>query len=540
MMEIKDFRAVKLFDYYGKAPIWGEQVGIGIDCDIITLEAVMPAINSLISFLNDSKSKIVSALAENSYHERAEDYATTTVGVEPVPYETNTWLMSDGTRVHFPLTEDDFAGYLYIEGISIIHAVPPSDIKANVYLITRPDLFDEHCINLIIDSTGSFDIDGLERKDYKGYSFDNEADLTRNFDAIYNRHVEKGFGFIKLPNPDEQPLSHWTYSDMKREYKLSVERFKARGYSDEECCSTAYRCTSMNTFHSCSRLTEQVMARTVEAVYRIENGLFRNTEWYKDVYIDIFVKEYREAPAKGFTQPEQDKAEFERDIDFVISKIEALPVEERISQSRYDTAKAIRNLKYRGLNLDEESYEKMRKKDTESELRLQQMRELLSPAAFELITEYDFSKTDIELFEQYILTPLGLQMTEPLKRFLELYDGTVFAYHTHRVNEIDRKYSRQNFDGFSVTAYDYVAIGKDGKYYIVAMNIHYAGDCTIYVGSDGKIYKEYANVLLSIADSMEEFLEQHAHIKALADDFLARRIELDNKYLIPEIRASSM
>lgn len=540
MMELKDFRAVKLFDYYGKAQIWGEQVGVGIDCDIHTLEAMIPVINSLIDFLNGNKTNIISALAQKGYLEDAENYATTTDGVEPVPYETNTWLMPNGAKVRFPLTDDDFAGYLYIESIAITHAVPPSDIKANVYLITRPDLFDEHCINLIVDNR-EISICGLEDKDYKGYSFEDEADLTRNFNAIYHRHVTKGFGFIKFPDPDEHPLSHWTYSDMKREYELSVELFKEKGYSDEECCDTAYRCVTMSAFHSRKTLTEQVMARTVDAVYRIEHGLLRNTKWYKDVYIDQLVKEYHKTPAKGFTQPEQDKAEFERDIDYIIRQLEVLPFEGPVSQSRYDTAKAVKNIEYKGLNLNYSTFEKMyTEKDPDPEPRKQKLRELLSPAAYELITEYDFGKLNIEMYEHYVLEPLELQMTEPLRRFLELYDRTVFAYHTHRFNSIDCKYSCQNYDGHYVDAVDYAAIGKDGKYYIRAMHIHYAGDCIIYVGSDGKIYEDFACGLFPIADSMKEFLEQHAYQKALADVFLARRIELDNKYLIPEIRVSSM
>lgn len=541
MMEVKDFTPVKAFDYYGKAPIWGETVGIGVDCDDTSLEAMLPKINDLISFLDVSKEKVVSALVEKNYLSYGEYWTSEAEGSRHSEDKWHCYIMEDGTEVCFPLTEQSFYDSLHFDGITICLDSKRNDIIAIVYLVCKPDYFDHHCIRLAVNSTGSIEVKDPESRSQRSYIFEKEANLTRDFNAIYHRHVKKGFGNIKFPDPDEQPLSHWTYSDMKREYKLSVELFKEKGYSDEECCSTAYRCISMNAFHSRKTLTEQVMARTVEAVYRIENGLSTNTKWYKDVYIDRFVNEYRNSPVKGFTQPEQDKAEFERDIDFVISKIEALPIEEPISRSRYDSAKAVHDIEYKGLDLNYSAFEKFRTyKDPAPVLRIQKLRELLSPAAFALITEYDFGKTDIELFEQYILTPLGLQITEPLRRFLELYDGTVFAYHTHRFNEIDCKYSHQNFDGFSVEAYDYAAIGKDGKYYIRAMHIHYAGDCSIYVGSDGKIYEEYADVLLPIADSMEEFLEQHAYQKVLADDFLARRVELDNRYLIPEIRVSSM
>ena len=60
-MDIQDFIASDVFDYEGKATIWGEKVGIGIDCDGSTLEEMLPMINKLTEFLDISQTSASSS-----------------------------------------------------------------------------------------------------------------------------------------------------------------------------------------------------------------------------------------------------------------------------------------------------------------------------------------------------------------------------------------------------------------------------------------------------------------------------------------------
>lgn len=364
--------------------------------------------------------------------------------------------------------------------------------------------------------------------------------MAKDFKKLCEEHVQRRGGRIKAPDPDVQPLSYWTYADMKREYELSVEIFRGKGYSDEECGNTAERCITMDIHwrNFDGYLTERIMARTINLIYMIEHGLFVNTKSNKRVY-DRLVKRFREKPAKGFKLSESEKAELERDIDIVFEKFDSAPVEESKTDLPFST-NALNGIEFVDLGIYNKVFKELyTEKDPAPDFRIQKMRELLSPSAFELITEYDFGKLDIELYEQYVLKPLELKMTEPLRRFLELYDGTVFAYQTHAFG-IDYKYSHDNFRGFRIEAIDYIAVGNDGKYYINTMRYHYAGDWGPFVGSNGKIYGFAMGCLYPTADSMEELLEEHARKKAPEEAFVARRIELDNKYLIPEVRVSSM
>lgn len=539
-MDIKDFTRVKLFDYFGETNIWGKSVGIGVDCDCISLETALPMINKLIAFIDDGMHKIVASINEDKHILNNMNFAASWSGTKQAD---NSYVIFDDARVRLPITAEDLFYYLRIDGI-VVSAVGGKDIvSASVYFVTKPDFLKKSTIKFVIDSDGSIELKGREEKKLRGYSFENKADFTRNFDAIYQKKVKKGNGFLKtIPNPDLYPLSNWTYSDMKREYELSVELFKEMGYSDEECLSTAYRCVTMSIHHHhfARTLTEMLMARTIDTVYRIKHHLYRNTKWYKDVYIDRLVKEYHDAPAKGFVLSAKEKANFEHDIDFVINHIDAFPVDERIPQSWVEKNEPLVGIEFTNLELGRNLMNEICKHiDPDPKMRLQKMREALSPAAFALITEYNFGKTDADLFEQYVLRPLGFKMTEQLRRFLELYDGTVFAYQTHSFG-IDYKYSCDNFDGYMVNAEDYIAVGTDGKYYINTMHELCAGDFGPFIGCDGKIYGYVMGCLCPMADSMEALLEEHAHKRALEEAFVARRRELDNKYLIPEVRVSSM
>lgn len=160
-MEIKDFTASDVFDYEGKAAIWGESVDIGVDCDGSSLEAMLPRINALVGFLDENKDKVVKALVEDGFLETAEDWASSAEEAEESTEERECYIMEDGTKVYFPITEEDFAASLHFNGITVYYDPEKDDISADVFLDCKPDYFAYHSIELFVDGSGDITVNGL-------------------------------------------------------------------------------------------------------------------------------------------------------------------------------------------------------------------------------------------------------------------------------------------------------------------------------------------------------------------------------------------
>lgn len=160
-MEIKDFAPSEIFNFEGNAEIWGEQVGISVDCAGSTLEEMLPKINKLIEFLCSGKDKVVKALVEKGMLETAEDWASSAEEAEESTEEHECYIMEDGAKVYLPITEEDFTGSLHFDGISVYYDDENDDISASVYFVCQPDYFAYHCIETFMDSKGNIDVNGL-------------------------------------------------------------------------------------------------------------------------------------------------------------------------------------------------------------------------------------------------------------------------------------------------------------------------------------------------------------------------------------------
>lgn len=161
MMEIKDFKPTEIFSYEGDTTIWSEKVGIGVDCDGSTLEEMLPKINKLAEFLDKNKEAVVKALVEDGMLETAEDWASSAEEAEDSTEDNECYIMEDGTRVYFPITEEDFAASLHLEGISVYYDDEKDDISADVFLCCKPDYFAYHSIEIFMDSKGNIEVNGL-------------------------------------------------------------------------------------------------------------------------------------------------------------------------------------------------------------------------------------------------------------------------------------------------------------------------------------------------------------------------------------------
>ena len=161
MMEIKDFTKSDVFDFECRTTIWGDELGIGVDCDGSSLEDMLPMINRLTEFLEQNKKKVVAALVEDDFLSLAEDWASSAEEAEDSTEENECYIMEDGTRVYLPITEEDFAASLHFDGISVYYDDEQDDISADVFLVCNPDYFAYHCIEIFVDGKGNIDVNGL-------------------------------------------------------------------------------------------------------------------------------------------------------------------------------------------------------------------------------------------------------------------------------------------------------------------------------------------------------------------------------------------
>ncbi len=160
-MEIKDFVPLEIFSYEGDTTIWGEKVGIGVDCNGSTLEAMLPKINKLAEFLDKNKGAVVKALVDDDFLSLAEDWASSAEEAEDSTEEHECYIMEDGTKVYLPITEEDFAASLHLGGITVYYDPEKDDISADVFLDCKPDYFAYHSIVIFMDSEGNIDVNGL-------------------------------------------------------------------------------------------------------------------------------------------------------------------------------------------------------------------------------------------------------------------------------------------------------------------------------------------------------------------------------------------
>ena len=160
-MDINEFKTSDVFDYEGKATIWGQQVGIGVDCTDSTLEAMLPKIEKLVDFLDKGKDKLVKALVEDDFLSLAEDWASSAEEADESTEERECYIMEDGTKVYLPITEEDFANSLHFDGVSIYYDDEKDDISASVYLVCQPDYFAYHCIEIFVEGGLTIDVNGL-------------------------------------------------------------------------------------------------------------------------------------------------------------------------------------------------------------------------------------------------------------------------------------------------------------------------------------------------------------------------------------------
>ena len=349
----------------------------------------------------------------------------------------------------------------------------------------------------------------------------------------------------RLPVPDHttERLSCWTYADMKREFARSMEYFAENGFSDGRI-SLAYECVRLrlcftNNDKSVDAMTENVMANTIRVIEAFRAGAEQTQAFSRQEYEEQ-ISAYKSAETHGLTLSPEEQAELDRDIETALEMIQRLEYPKPKSSDDYED----------GIELDLDKhfhidYERIVHSlpPADSDRRL---RERLSDRAYEMLTEYEREDkiVDLDFLQNEFLKPNGLELTDELREFAELYAGREYVWHAPMFF-MDYPLSLCWYKGYSMDIFcSWACKSKGEKYYIPAMSEFIPGYTGPNVGSDGKIhfygkgyienYPEFSPI------SPEEFFEREARERFKDQLLIKRRCELENKYLIPEIRTAGM
>lgn len=367
----------------------------------------------------------------------------------------------------------------------------------------------------------------------------------------------------RLPVPDHttEKLSCWTYADMKREFARSMEFFAENGFPDE-CVSLAYNCVclklyftdeqisltpdrvclkpySLDSKKSVEAMTENVMANTIRVAEAFKAGR-EQTEAPSRREYEEQISAYRSAETHGLILSPEEQTELDLDIENALEFIKSL---EYPNQDKDDDD-------YDGIEISFDShfgihYDKVIKAPppADSDARL---RAKLSDRAYEMLTEYEREDeiVDMDFLENGFLKPNGLELTDELREFVELYAGREYVWH-YPSFFMDYPLSLMSYKGYSVDLFVSWSCHCRGDIYIIpAMSEFIPAYTGPEVGSDGKIHFWGAGYYKNYPEfsplSPEEFFEMEARERHKDGLLTERRRELENKYLIPEIRTASM
>ncbi|MCL2116388.1 MAG: DUF2262 domain-containing protein [Methanobrevibacter sp.] len=119
----------------------------------------LKTINDELNWLEKNKDKIEELLLENGSLELAEDWASSAPLLDCS--EEECYIMEDGQKVFFPISDDDFSNSLYIETISMKFDECDETPLLELILLCSPDYFAEHCLIVEIDKNKSLKFNGL-------------------------------------------------------------------------------------------------------------------------------------------------------------------------------------------------------------------------------------------------------------------------------------------------------------------------------------------------------------------------------------------
>lgn len=109
------------------------------------------SINELLVWIKNCRKEVEMFLLEDDWLSMAEDWASSAEEAEDE--ESECYVMEDGQKVFFPITEDDFKKSLSLSSIRIEFEDDRSNPTIELYLVCNPDYFAYHGIEITINES---------------------------------------------------------------------------------------------------------------------------------------------------------------------------------------------------------------------------------------------------------------------------------------------------------------------------------------------------------------------------------------------------
>ena len=152
--------------YAGNVPLWGDTAKISVYLDDEelamsdeTAEKAAAIIEKAAAFINENRKTVEQALIENDFISLAEDWASSAEEAEDE--ERECYIMEDGSKVFFPITEEDFTKSLHIDGAEIYIDTDHEYESVTLYLVCQPDYFAFHAIEVDLGTDGTVEAANL-------------------------------------------------------------------------------------------------------------------------------------------------------------------------------------------------------------------------------------------------------------------------------------------------------------------------------------------------------------------------------------------
>ena len=150
----------QLRSYTGKALIWGDEVRVSVFLDDDSLEMcdetagkAAAVIVKAAELAEGARNAAEQTLIDNDYISLAGDWASSAEEAEDEEQEC--YVMEDGSKVFFPITEEDFRKSLHIDEVSVYVDAEFEYESITAYVVCRPDYFAYHAIDTEIYPDGT-------------------------------------------------------------------------------------------------------------------------------------------------------------------------------------------------------------------------------------------------------------------------------------------------------------------------------------------------------------------------------------------------
>ena len=163
-LEKANFKVSDVFSYEGTVKLWGKNTSAALDFpkdkpEDKYLDILAGKITEQIKWIEENREKIEKALTDYGCISLAEDWASS--AEEADDEEQECYVMEDGQKVFFPISEEEFINSLYFESISIDFRSDTENPEIELFICCSPDYFAYHVLHVSADSEKNVKCRGL-------------------------------------------------------------------------------------------------------------------------------------------------------------------------------------------------------------------------------------------------------------------------------------------------------------------------------------------------------------------------------------------